>query len=200
MAKGIEVRQSFTLNVPADVAFAFWRRFSEFPRFMKHVESVTELDEKRSHWVVRGPGDRTVEWDAEIVEEVPGRSIHWRTIGEPDVRHGGQVEFHPASGNRGTVAVIHLAYEAPAGRPARRSPKSSAKTRKRKMREDLRRFKRLLETGEIPTTEGQPSGRDDEARNGARRSRWLRRCGREGRLLERKDGRHASRTFPTPRS
>ena len=87
MAKGIEVRQSFTLNVPADVAFAFWRRFSEFPRFMKNVESVTELDDKRSHWVVRGPGGRTVEWDAEIVEEIPGKSIHWRTIGEPPDLH-----------------------------------------------------------------------------------------------------------------
>ena len=163
MAKGIEVRQSFTLNVPADVAFAFWRRFSEFPRFMKHVESVTELDDKRSHWVVRGPGDRTMEWDAEIVEEIPGRSIHWRTIGEPDVRHGGQVEFHPATGDRGTVAVIHLAYEAPAGKAGATLARVFGEDPEAEVREDLRKFKRLLETGEIPATEGQPSGREDEA-------------------------------------
>ncbi len=165
MAKGIEVRQSFTLNVPADVAFAFWRRFSEFPRFMKHVESVTELDDKRSHWVVRGPGDRTMEWDAEIVEEIPGKSIHWRTIGEPDVRHGGQVEFHPATGDRGTVAVIHLAYEAPAGKAGAALARVFGEDPETEVREDLRRFKRLLETGEIPATEGQPSGRKDEARS-----------------------------------
>ena len=164
MAKGIEVRQSFTLNVPADVAFAFWRRFSEFPRFMKHVESVTELDDKRSHWVVRGPGDRTVEWDAEIVEEIPGRSIHWRTIGEPDVRHGGQVGV--SSGDRGSR---HRGRDSPRVRSARGQGRRDARQvfgedPEAEVREDLRRFKRLLETGEIPTTEGQSSGREDEAR------------------------------------
>ena len=164
MANGIEVRQSFTVNAPPDVLFAFWRRFSDFPRFMKHVESVTELDGKRSHWVVRAPGGRTVEWDAEIVEEIPGKSLHWRTVGEPDIRHGGQVEFRPATGGRGTVAEIHLSYEAPAGSAGAALAKLFGEEPEVQVREDLRRFKRLIETGEIPTTEGQPSGRGAEAR------------------------------------
>jgi uncharacterized membrane protein len=164
MANGIEVRQSFTLNASADALFSFWRRFSEFPRFMKHVVSVTELDERRSHWVVRAPAGRTVEWDAEIVEEIPGKSIHWRTVGDPDVRHGGQGEFHPAPGDRGTVAEIHLAYEAPGGRAGAMLAKIFGEEPEIQIREDLRRFKQLVETGEIPTTEGQPSGREEDAR------------------------------------
>jgi uncharacterized membrane protein len=164
MANGIEVRESFTINAPPDVLFAFWRRFSDFPRFMRHVESVEEIDNRRSHWIVRGPAGRMIEFDAEIVEEVPGERLHWRTIGEPDVRHGGQVEFYPATGGRGTVATIHLAYEAPAGEAAATLAKLFGEEPEIQVREDLRRFKRLIETGEIPTTEGQPSGRDEEAR------------------------------------
>jgi uncharacterized membrane protein len=164
MANGIEVRQSFTLNRSADELFAFWRRFSDFPRFMKHVESVTELDGKRSHWVVRAPGGRTVEWDAEIVEEIPGRSIHWRTIGDAGVRHGGQVEFRPATGGRGTVAEVHLAYDAPGGRAGAALAKLFGEEPEIQVREDLRRFKRLLETGEIPTTYGQSCGREEDKR------------------------------------
>ena len=164
MANGIEVRQSFTVNAPPDVLFAFWRRFSDFPRFMRHVESVRELDEKRSHWVVRAPAGRTVEWDAEIVEEVPGKSLHWRTLGEPDIRHGGQVEFRPATAGRGTVVDIHLSYEAPAGGAGATLAKLFGEEPEIQVREDLRRFKRLIETGEIPTTDGQSSGRDVTAR------------------------------------
>ncbi len=164
MANGIEVRESFTINAPPDVLFQFWRRFSEFPRFMRHVESVEELDDRTSHWVVRAPAGRTIEWDAEIVEEVPGERLHWRTIGDADVRHGGQVEFRPATGGRGTVASIHLSYEAPAGEAGATLAKLFGEEPEIQVREDLRRFKRLIETGEIPTTAGQSSGRDERAR------------------------------------
>jgi uncharacterized membrane protein len=164
MDNGIEVRQSFTLNVPADLLYAFWHRFSDFPLFMKHVESVTELNHRHSHWVVRGPAGWTFEWDAEIVEDIPGRAIHWRTVGDSDIRHGGQVEFRPATGDRGTVAEIHLAYEAPGGSAGATLAKLFGEEPEHQVREDLRRFKRLVETGEIPTTEGQSSGRDEGAR------------------------------------
>jgi uncharacterized membrane protein len=162
MANGIEVHQSFTLTVPAETLYNFWRRLSDFPRFMKNVESVTELDDKRSHWVVRGPGCRRIEWDSEIVDEVPGRLLRWRTVGDADVRHGGTVEFRPATGNRGTVAAVHLAYEPPGGGPGAAIAKLLGDDPEAQIREDLRRFKSLVETGEIPTTEGQASGRKDE--------------------------------------
>jgi len=115
MNKGIQVRQSFTMNATAEELFAFWRHFSNFPRFMKHVLSVEDIDGNRSHWVVKAPAGRTVEWDAEIVEEVPGRLIAWRTVGDADIRHGGRVEFMPATGGRGTVVSVRMSYESPAG-------------------------------------------------------------------------------------
>ncbi len=164
MANGIEVRQSLTLLAPPQVLYDFWRRLSQFPLFMRHIESVEELDERRSHWVVRGPGDRRVEWDAEIVEDIPGRLLRWRTIGEPDVRHGGSVEFRPASGGRGTVAEVHLAYEPPGGGAGAALAKMLGDDPRQQIREDLRRFKQLVETGEIATIVGQSSARDEDER------------------------------------
>jgi uncharacterized membrane protein len=167
MANGIEVRQSLTLLAPPQVLYDFWRRLSEFPRFMRHVESVEELDERRSHWIVRGPGNRRIEWDAEIVEDIPGRLIRWRTVGDPDVRHGGRVEFRPASGGRGTVAEVHLAYEPPGGGAGAAYAKMLGDDPKQQIREDLRRFKMLVETGEISTIVGQTSARDEDDREDA---------------------------------
>ncbi len=167
MANGIEVRQSLTLHAPPDVLYDFWRRLSEFPRFMRHVESVEELDERRSHWVVRGPGDRRMEWDAEIVEDIPGRLIRWRTVGDPDVRHGGRVEFRPASGGRGTVADVHIGYEPPGGAAGAAFAKMLGEDPRQQIRDDLRRFKQLVETGEIPTIVGQPSARHEDDREKA---------------------------------
>ena len=159
----LHVTKSVTINRTPEAVYRFWRDFSNLPQFMIHVRSIAATGD-RSHWVVAAPAGQTVEWDAEIVEEIPGRSIHWRTVAEADVRHGGQVEFHPATGNRGTVAKIHLSYEAPAGKAGAAIAKLFGEEPEIQVREDLRRFKRLLETGELPTTEGQPSGRDEEAR------------------------------------
>ena len=164
MANGIEVRQCFTLNATPGELYAFWRRFSKFPLFMRHVVSVTEAGPNRSHWVVNGPAGRAVEWDAEIVEEIPDRLIRWRTIGDPDVRHGGRVEFRPATGGRGTVADVHLAFEAPGGSAGANLVGLFGEKPELQIREDLRRFKRLVETGELPTTVGQSSGRDADDR------------------------------------
>ena len=83
MNKGIQVRQSFTINASPEELFEFWRRFSNFPRFMKHVISVEDIDGNRSHWVVKAPAGRTVEWDAEIVEDVPGESSPGERWGMP---------------------------------------------------------------------------------------------------------------------
>lgn len=165
MNKGIQVRQSFTINAPAEQLYGFWRRFSNFPRFMKHVISVEEIDGNRSHWVVKAPAGRTVEWDAEVVEEAPGRVIAWRTVGDADIRHGGRVEFTPATGGRGTVVAVRMSYESPAGAAGALLAKLFGEEPEMQIRDDLRRFKCLVETGEIPTTEGQPSGREEDAGN-----------------------------------
>jgi uncharacterized membrane protein len=162
MENGVRVRQLFLVNLPRAEVFAFWRRLEDFPKFMQNVHTVQELDDKRSQWVVEGVGGKRVTWDAEIVEEDPGRVLAWRTVGHPDVRHGGRVEFFEATGGRGTVVAVQMSYESPVGNAAPILLKLFGKDPEERIREDLRRFKQLAETGEIPTIEGQPSGKDAE--------------------------------------
>ena len=147
MKNGIQVRQSFVVNLPAGKAYAFWRRIQDFPKFMKHVESVEEIDSKRSRWVVGGAGGRNMTWETEIVEEDAGRALAWRTVGRSDVQHGGRVEFYEATAGRGTVVCVHLTYESGAAkgrtglaRVFRDDPETQA-------RGDLQRFRQLAETG-----------------------------------------------------
>ena len=148
MERGIEIRRSFVVNLPARETFAFWRRVSNFPKFMRHLESVEELDSRRSRWTVAGSAGRDAAWDAEIVDEEPGRAVSWRTVGA-EIRHGGRVEFYEATAGRGTVVSVRIRYESPAGaiRPA--LAKVFADDPETQIQADLRRFQRLAETGEI---------------------------------------------------
>ena len=114
METEIQIRQSFVVNRSRKETYAFWRRVEEFPRFMRHLESVEPVDAKRSRWVVGGPAGRTMTWETEIVEEEPGNTVAWRTVGRSDVRHDGRVELDDATGNRGTVVSVRLTYRAAA--------------------------------------------------------------------------------------
>src|SRR5205814_8831573 len=100
----------------ADALYAFWRRLDLLPSFMDHLVSVVELDSKRSHWVAKAPAGRRVEWDAEIIDEVQGERIAWRTVGDADVVSAGSVSFTPAPGGRGTEVRVRLQYDPPAGK------------------------------------------------------------------------------------
>ena len=172
MADPVEVNEAFTILKPPEELFAFWRRLENLPSFMKHVDSVENLDNNRSHWRVRAPGGSHVEWDAEIVEEEPGRLIAWRSRPGSEITNGGSVRFRPATGNRGTVVEVTLFYEPPGGKAAAGVAKIFGEEPQMQVREDLRRFKQLKETGEIPTIEGQPSGRGpDREKVGGRKKR-----------------------------
>jgi len=83
--EGIKVERNVLINRPVHEVYQFWRNFDNLPRFMQHVKSVRVIDDKKSHWVVDGPAGKDVEWDAEIIEEVPGERIAWRSIGNADV-------------------------------------------------------------------------------------------------------------------
>jgi uncharacterized membrane protein len=96
--------------------FAIWRNFDRLPSFISELESVTSLGNGRSHWVAKLPGEKRVEWDAEIVNEIPGQLVAWKTIGDPDVAHAGSVHFTDAPSGRGTDMRIVLDYEPPGGR------------------------------------------------------------------------------------
>ncbi|HWE37506.1 MAG TPA: SRPBCC family protein [Isosphaeraceae bacterium] len=153
--RGVKVRSTFTINRPAQECYDFWRNFENLPRFMTHLKSVTVLDGRRSHWEAEGPLNQLVGWDAEILEDKPGELISWKTIGLADVHNAGSVRFRPASGNRGTEVVAEVSYEPPAGSVGVALAKLTGADPKHLIREDLRRFKQLVEAGEVATITGQ---------------------------------------------
>lgn len=156
-ARGFRVVKSVTIARPADELYAFWRDFANLPRFMRHLESVTPIDAMRSRWVAKGPAGLRVEWDAEIVNETGNSLIGWRSLDNSDVDHAGSVHFEPL-GDRGTTVKVILRYDPPAGAVGMAFAKLFREEPSQQIADDLRRFKQLMETGEIATTEGQPAG------------------------------------------
>ncbi|TMC89174.1 MAG: SRPBCC family protein, partial [Chloroflexi bacterium] len=139
--------------------YRFWRNFENLPRFMEHLKSVTVIDNKHSHWVARAPAGTSVEWDAEIINERENELIAWRSVGDATIGNAGSVHFTPAPGGRGTEVKVVLEYDPPAGRAGVIMARLFGEEPDQQVREDLRHFKEIMEAGEIPTTEGQPSGR-----------------------------------------
>jgi uncharacterized membrane protein len=158
--RGIQVCESFTIDKPAGELYAFWRRFENLPKFMTHLESVTTLegDGNRSRWVAKGPAGMSVQWDAEVINDEPDRLIAWRSLGGADVDNAGSVRFVEAPGGRGTEVHVAMDYIPPAGRVGSWLAKLFGRDADQLVRSDLRQFKQLMETGEIPTIEGQPRG------------------------------------------
>ena len=158
-SRGVHVESSVTINRPAAELYVFWRHFENLPRFMPHLVSVRRIDERRSHWVAKAPAGRTVEWDAEIINEVPHELIGWRTLHDATVVSAGSVHFKPAGPNRGTQVYVRMQYNPPAGHLGAAIAWMLGHEPNQTIREDLRRFKQLLEAGEAPTTKGQSRGR-----------------------------------------
>ncbi|HET7458393.1 MAG TPA: SRPBCC family protein [Gemmatimonadaceae bacterium] len=158
-SKAIKVERTVTVGRPADELYRFWRSFENLPRVMDHLESVTVIDDRRSHWKAKAPAGTSVEWDAEIHNEVPNELIAWRSVDEATVPNAGSVHFREAPGGRGTEVKVVLEYQPPAGRIGALIAKLFGEEPDVQVREDLRRFKAMMETGEAATTEGQPRGR-----------------------------------------
>ena len=157
-----------TTRAPEE-CYRFWRNVENLPRFMASLESVQALDERRFHWVAKGSAATTLEWDCEITEDRPGAALAWRTLDGAQVPNAGSVVFEPAPHGRGTIVRLSIHYSPIGGqltsalaRVLRQDPQSQ-------VREDLRRFKQLLESGEIATTHGQPTGRRTFIGRAARR-------------------------------
>jgi uncharacterized membrane protein len=157
--RGVNVEEVATINANADALYAFWRRFTLLPRFMANLVSVTEIDDRRSRWIVKAPAGRTVQWDAEIINEIPGEVIAWRTLSGADVVSAGSVRFIAQPAGRGTEVRVRMQYEPPAGKVGATVAWLLGHDPAAVIREDLRRFKQLMETGELPTIEGQPRGK-----------------------------------------
>jgi uncharacterized membrane protein len=159
----IHVAESVTINRSPEVLYRFWRDLQNLPRFMKHLESVRENEDWRSHWVARGPAGMTVEWEAEIIEDRMNELIVWRSLEGADVDSVGSVRFESAPGGRGSIVRVHMLYSPPAGAAGAAVAKLFGKDPEWQIKEDLRRFKQIMEAGEIITTEGQPAGRASSA-------------------------------------
>lgn len=157
--RGIRVEKSVTINKSPEELYRFWRRFENLPRFMNHLESVTTTAGGRSHWVAKAPAGTTVEWDAEVYNEKENELIAWRSLDAADVDNAGSVRFEPATGGRGTTVRVTLRYDPPGGTLGSIVARLFGENPEQQIEEDLRRFKQVMETGEIATTEGQPSGR-----------------------------------------
>lgn len=157
--KEVQVRRAVTIQRPVEEVYRFWRSFENLPRFMHHLESVQVTGETRSHWVAKGPAGAKVEWDAEIINEQPNELIAWRSVEGSDINHAGSVRFEPAPGGRGTEVHVALNYNPPVGQVGRAIAKLFREDPEHQVSEDLRRFKQLMEAGELAHVEGQPSGR-----------------------------------------
>ena len=156
-SRGTPVEVAFTIMKPHDELYRFWRQLENLPRFMPHLESVKDLGGNRSHWSARSIRGRTVEWDAEIINDEVNELIGWRTLDGADVVSAGSVRFKPA-GDGETQVLVHLQYEPPAGKTGAAIAWLFGGSPSQTIRDDLRRFKALMETGEVPTTKGQPRG------------------------------------------
>lgn len=150
----IEITRSVTINKPREEVYRFWRQLENLPIFMEHLERVTQIDLKRSHWEARignipGVGASTLEWDAEIVEEEENSRIVWRSVPGATVDNAGEVRFTDAPNNRGTEVLATIRYQPPAGALGGAVARLFNPLFKEMVREDIRRFKRYMETGEV---------------------------------------------------
>jgi uncharacterized membrane protein len=156
----VETRQSITIAKGPQELYDYWRNFHNLPNFMQNLERIDVQSDTRSHWKVKAPAGMTVEWDAEVTEEIPGRRIAWKSVEPAEIENTGWVEFEQAPDGRGTVVRVQMEYKPPAGMLGHATAKMFGKAPDQDTMENLRCFKRLMETGELPTTEGQPSGRN----------------------------------------
>ena len=136
--------------------YGFWRDWQNLPRFSPYLKSVEETLPGQTEWVAKGPtGD--VKWGAETTEDVPGEVIAWRSLKGATVANQGRVEFKDAPGHRGTEVRVALSYDAPGGALGAFVAKMSGLEPEQEVADSVRRFKSILECGEVPVVEGQPS-------------------------------------------
>ncbi|MGZ8900017.1 MAG: SRPBCC family protein [Limisphaerales bacterium] len=158
--RDLRVKKSVIIDKPAAELYSFWRKFENLPRVMYHLDSVTTSDGgKRSHWVAKAPGGTQVEWNAELVEDVPNERIAWRSLEGSDVDNRGVVRFERAPGGRGTMVTVEMEYNPPAGGVGAIVAKLFRKDPTQEIEDSMRYFKQLMETGMVVTTKGQSAGR-----------------------------------------
>jgi len=151
-------KAAITIRADAQDLYRRWRDFASLPTFMYHLASVTVGADGRSHWVAKAPLGTKVEWDAEVVEDRPGELIAWRSLEGSDIDNSGRVTFTPAPGDQGTEVVVEISYDAPGGALGAAFAKLFGEEPRQQVKDDLHRFKQIVETGEVLRSEGTPEG------------------------------------------
>ena len=157
--KVIRAERTVTINKSAAELYNYWHDFANLPTFMKHIQSITVLNPRRSHWVAKAPMGQQIEWDADLVDDRPNELIAWASIEGADVDHSGFVRFKPAPGDRGTEVKVVTECNPPGGILGSALAKLFGEEPEQQIGDELNRFKQLMEAGEIATTEGQPTCR-----------------------------------------
>jgi uncharacterized membrane protein len=144
-SRGVHVEERVVINRPAGEIYRFWRNLENLPRFMSHLESVERITDTLSRWRAEGPGHTTVEWNAEIINEIENSLIAWRSLEGADVVSAGSVHFEPYGGGRTRVRV-RLQYSPPGGKAGAALARLVGKDAATEIREDLKRFKQMIES------------------------------------------------------
>src|SRR5678816_2219634 len=147
--QGIHAEGHCIVNLPPEEVYNFWRDFQNLPRFMRHLESVVDMGDGRSRWKAKGPAGMEVEWDATIIADVPGELITWRSLEGSDVDNAGAIRFERATGGRGTIVRVNIEYNPIGGVLGAAVAKLFGEEPEQQLNDDLRRFKQVMEVGEV---------------------------------------------------
>ena len=151
--KNINIMTKLTVNSPRQEVYDFWRKLSNLPLFMTHLEKVEVIDDKRSHWTAKVPGHLgKIEWDAEIVKEIDGELLGWNSLPHASINNAGKVEFRDADEN-GTEITVLITYRAPFGDVGEGIASMLNPVFKKMITKDVKNFKRYIEAGDIATLE-----------------------------------------------
>jgi uncharacterized membrane protein len=161
--QGIWIGKIITISRPVGELYSFWRNFSNLPRFIEYLESVTETGGSRTHWVAKAPLGLRIEWDAEMIEVIPNEVITWRSVPGSGLVNAGHVRFQPLPDKQGTEISVVLGYLPPAGPLGERIAETIGMSANTLLAEALDSFKQLMETGEAPHKKKSPQGKDKDA-------------------------------------
>lgn len=154
----MQAHGSVTVNRSTQDAYRFWHDFQNLPRFMYHLQSVSMNGDRRSHWTAKAPAGRRVDWDVEIVDDRPNEFIRWRSVERATVPNSGCVRFVPVAGGHATEVRVDLEFSVPGGMFGSAVAKVFGEHPQQQICDDLRRFKQVIETGEIARSDGSPQG------------------------------------------
>ena len=162
--RGVKVVRAVTVRQSAAELYAFWKNVSNLALVIRHPVTITREDDLTSRWSVTTPGNHQAEWRAQIINDHPNQMLAWRTLEGADIANAGTVRFEKAPGDEGTEVILTVEYDPPGGKLGALFAKITGKEAGQQIGDTLRRFKALIETGEIPSIEGQSVGEPQQSK------------------------------------